>query len=184
MKIYTKTGDKGDTSLIGGKRVPKYNLRIEAYGTVDELIAWIALLRDCEVDSNTKNALVEIQERLMTAASFLATDSLDIMNNLPLLYDDDIEFLEKEIDNMEKNLEPLQAFILPGGHKLVSYCHITRTICRRAERISIKLSQKDRVNPLVITYLNRLSDYLFVLSRKLSKDFKAEEIVWKPRLKS
>lgn len=184
MKIYTKTGDKGNTSLIGGKRVPKHNMRIEAYGTVDELISWVGLLRDCEIDKTSKASLAEIQERLMTAASFLATDSLDIMNNLPQLFEEDIEFLEKEIDNMEKNLEPLQAFILPGGHKYVSYCHITRTICRRAERLSIKLSIKDRVNPQVIRYLNRLSDYLFVLSRKLSKDLNAKEIEWKPRLKS
>lgn len=179
MKIYTKSGDKGTTSLIGGKRVPKHHIRIEAYGTVDELTSWIGLIRDYEIDENTKSTLIKIQNHLMICASLLATELDDQLNNLPQLYNDDIELLETEIDKMEQNLEPLKMFILPGGSKIVSFCHIARTVCRRAERITIKLSDIEEISDLVISYLNRLSDFLFVLSRKFAKDFNAEETAWK-----
>ena len=182
MKIYTKTGDKGETSLIGGTRVPKYHERIEAYGTVDELISYIGLIRDQSIDEHTKTVLIEIQDRLMTCASILATDCEDCKVKIPELYKDDIEMLEREIDGMEKTLQPLQSFILPGGHSTVSFCHIARNVCRRAERNSIKVQNQFKNSEKVIQYLNRLSDYLFVLSRKLSLDLKAKEIPWKPRI--
>lgn len=182
MKIYTKTGDKGETSLIGGTRVPKYHDRIEAYGTVDELISYIGLIRDQKIDDHAISELIEIQDRLMTCASILATDCDNCNIKIPEIYDQDIEALEKEIDNMEKDLPPLRSFILPGGHPIVSYCHIARNICRRAERISIKVQDQFKYSEKVIQYLNRLSDYLFVLSRKLSIDLFAKETAWKPRI--
>ena len=182
MKIYTKTGDKGTTSLIGGTRVPKHHERIEAYGTVDELIAYIGLIRDQKIEESIKNNLIEIQDRLMTCASILATDCDNCDVKIPELYDSDIEFLEKEIDKMEQQLPPLRSFILPGGHTTVSFCHIARNVCRRAERFAIKVSDQYKNSEMVIQYLNRLSDFLFVLSRKLSLDLYAEEIPWKPRV--
>jgi cob(I)alamin adenosyltransferase len=182
MKIYTKTGDKGETSLIGGTRVPKYHDRIEAYGTVDELISYIGLIRDQKIDDHYITVLIEIQDRLMTCASILATDCENCDIKIPEIYKSDIELLEKEIDEMEQNLPPLISFILPGGHQTVSYCHIARNICRRSERLSIKVRNQFDFNENVIQYLNRLSDYLFVLSRKLSKDLNAKEVVWKPRV--
>jgi len=182
MKIYTKTGDKGETSLIGGTRVPKYHDRIEAYGTVDELISYIGLIRDQKIDEHIINILIEIQDRLMTCASILATDCEDCKVKIPELNVSDIELLEKEIDKMEQNLPPLSSFILPGGHTTVSYCHIARNVCRRAERNSIKVQNQFKHSEKVIQYLNRLSDYLFVLSRKLSIDLFAKEIPWKPRI--
>lgn len=181
-KIYTKTGDKGETSLIGGTRVPKYHERIEAYGTVDELISYLGLIRDQDIDSNTISTLVEIQDRLMTCASILATDCDDCKVKIPEIHDQDIEMLEKEIDQMEKKLPTLTSFILPGGHQTVSFCHIARNICRRAERLAIKVQEQYKHSEKVNQYLNRLSDYLFVLSRKLSKDLNAKEIAWKPRV--
>ena len=181
-KIYTKTGDKGETSLIGGTRVPKYHDRIEAYGTVDELISYIGLIRDQKIDGQTICILIEIQDRLMTCASILATDCDNCSVKIPEMYDSDIEMLEKEIDTMEKDLPPLRSFILPGGHPIVSYCHIARNICRRAERYSIKVSSQFKFSEKVIQYLNRLSDYLFVLSRKLSINLYAKEILWEPRV--
>ena len=182
MKIYTKTGDKGETSLIGGTRVPKYHDRIEAYGTIDELISYIGLIRDQKIDEHAKSELIEIQDRLMTCASILATDCDNCNVKIPEIYDRDIEALEKEIDKMENDLPPLRSFILPGGHPIVSYCHIARNICRRAERISIKVQDQFKYSEKVIQYLNRLSDYLFVLSRKLSIDLYAKETPWKPRV--
>ena len=182
MKIYTKTGDKGETSLIGGTRVPKYHDRIEAYGTVDELISYIGLIRDQKIDAHYISILIEIQDRLMTCASILATDCDNCKIKIPDIYNSDIELLEKEIDEMEKGLPPLESFILPGGHQTVSYCHIARNICRRAERLSIKVQSQFEFSENVIQYLNRLSDYLFVLSRKLSKELFANEIPWKPRV--
>jgi len=182
MKIYTKTGDKGETSLIGGTRVPKYHDRIEAYGTIDELISYIGLIRDQKIDDHAISELIEIQDRLMTCASILATDCDNCNVKIPEIYDQDIEALEKEIDKMEKDLPPLRSFILPGGHPIVSYCHIARNICRRAERISIKVQDQFKYSEKVIQYLNRLSDYLFVLSRKLSIDLYAKETPWKPRV--
>jgi len=182
MKIYTKTGDKGMTSLIGGKRVPKFNLRIEAYGTVDELISYVGLIRDQDISPSIKSNLVKIQEHLMVAAAILATDCDDCEIKIPELKETYITFLEKEIDDMETELEPLRSFIIPGGHTIVSYCHIARTICRRAERISMELSDKFNVPEVVLKYINRLSDYLFVLARKLGKDLNIIEIPWLPQL--
>ena len=176
-------GDKGETSLIGGKRVPKYHQRIEAYGTLDELNSFIGLLRDQEIDNLTKANLMEIQDRVFTAESILATDhDSEINQKLPRIVESDIEFLEKEIDRMNEVLPPLTSFILPGGHVAVSYCHISRTVCRRAERITIRLSNVFPVEELVIKYLNRLSDYFFVLSRYLSNQLNAVETPWKARI--
>jgi len=181
-KIYTKTGDKGTTALIGGTRVPKYHERIEVYGTIDELNAFIGLLRDQDIDHHSKEMLIEIQERLFTLESLVALDPDKKMDSLPQLEDSDVVLLEKEIDKMNEQLPPLTAFILPGGHQVVSTTHICRTICRRAERLIIKLSKNSTVDEVSIRYLNRLSDYLFVLGRKFAMDLKAEEVVWKPRL--
>lgn len=181
MKIYTKTGDKGQTSLIGGKRVPKYHTRIEAYGTVDELISYVGLLRDQEqIAADSREFLIWIQDRLMTCASILAADCDDCQVKIPHLHSDDIKKVELEIDKMELELEPLKSFILPGGSQMVSLCHVCRTICRRSERIIIKLSEETIVPEEVIKYLNRLSDYLFVLSRYLAKKSKIEQISWHP----
>jgi len=182
FKIYTKTGDKGETSLIGGKRVPKYHQRIEAYGTVDELNSFIGLIRDQQVDDPEKKTLLEIQDRLFTIESILATDADNPNRKLPLISEPDILFLENEIDRMNKALPPLKNFILPGGHPANSYCHIARTVCRRAERITISLSVNYQVDELVIKYLNRLSDYLFVLARYLSKFFNVDETIWIARI--
>jgi len=183
FKIYTKTGDKGETSLIGGSRVPKYHERIEAYGTLDELNSFIGLIRDQEIDEHSKTRLTEIQDRIFTAESLLALDpDQPVLRKLPEIVEEDILMLEKEIDIMNESLPPISNFILPGGHPVVSYCHVARTICRRAERVTLKLAQKHSVDKLVIKYLNRLSDYLFVLSRKMAKDFKAVETPWKAKV--
>ena len=185
MKIYTKTGDKGETSLLGGTRVKKYDLRIEAYGTVDELNSHIGLIRDQKIDKGIFNNLIKIQNDLFTIGAMLATPSdkeklksgKDRLN-IPKIDDGEIEFLEKEIDRMNTLLKPMKSFILPGGHTTVSFCHITRCICRRAERITVELNEKETVNKNILIYLNRLSDYLFVLARKLTLDTKANEILW------
>ena len=182
MKIYTKTGDTGKTSLIGGKRVLKSDLRIEAYGTVDELIAWCGLLRDLLPDEHYTTILLRIQDRLMVVASHLAVEGEEFEKNLPGIYENDVLDLEKEIDKMEKVLPPLHAFVLPGGHPTVSHCHIARTICRRAERKTILLAENAPVDPLAIKYLNRLSDFLFVFSRLISRNLQLDEIHWKPEL--
>lgn len=182
LKIYTKTGDKGQTSLIGGTRVPKHHIRIESYGTVDELNSYIGLVRDQQIDEHSKSILIEIQDRLFTIGSSLASDPEKSKMKIPDLKEADIELLEKEMDEMDKTLPELKTFILPGGHTTVSYCHLARCVCRRAERLTIQLSEDSFVTDLVIKYLNRLSDYLFVLSRKLSQDLNAKEIPWKPRM--
>jgi len=182
-KIYTKTGDKGETSLIGGTRVPKDHNRIEAYGTLDELNSFIGLVRDQEIDEHSKSVLIEIQDRIFTAESILALDpNTKPIRKLPEIQENDILKLENEIDLMNEQLAPISNFVLPGGHPVVSYCHIARTVCRRAERLVIKLSRHSKVDELVIKYLNRLSDYLFVLSRKMAKDFNAIETPWKARV--
>ena len=181
MKIYTKTGDNGTTSLIGGKRVPKYHERIEAYGTVDELISHIGLLHDQVIDNVIKEKLLFIQDRLMTCATILATDCEGCNLKLPILSESDIVNLETEIDEMEKQLEPLHSFIIPGGNAIVSQAHICRTVCRRAERHALVLSQNYKVDLLVLKYLNRLSDYLFVIARLLSKSLNANEASWIPK---
>lgn len=182
MKIYTKTGDKGQTSLIGGTRVPKHHIRIEAYGTVDELNSYIGLVRDQQIDLYSKELLIEIQDRLFTIGSSLASDPEKSKMKIPDLKEEDIILLEKEIDKMNETLPEMRSFVLPGGHTTVSFCHIARCICRRAERNIIHLSETSFVAELVIKYLNRLSDYLFVLSRKIAHDLNASEIPWKPRM--
>lgn len=182
FKVYTKTGDKGQTSLIGGTRVPKHHIRIESYGTVDELNSYIGLIRDQEINSEIKTVLIEIQDRLFTIGSSLASDPEKSKMKIPDLREEDILFLEKEIDKMDETLPEMKSFVLPGGHTTVSFCHIARCVCRRAERLTIQLSETSFVDELVIKYLNRLSDYLFVLSRKLTQDLNAKEIPWKPRM--
>lgn len=192
-KIYTKTGDKGTTSLFGGKRVPKDFEQIEAYGTIDELNSYIGLLRDYISETSIDNKLsisstfLEIQDRLFTIGSHLATDTekLDKLKDmLPPIFESDIIFLEQSIDEMENELEPMKSFILPGGHKIVSYCHIARCVCRRAERQVVRfLHTQPNLNQNILPYLNRLSDYLFVLARYLSKKLNAKEIPWIPKRK-
>ncbi len=188
MKVYTKTGDKGTTALFGGTRVPKYHLRIESYGTVDELNSYIGLIRDQEMNPHYKEVLVEIQDRLFTVGAILATDpeKAILKNgkerlNIPKISEEDVAYLEREIDTMETDLPPMTHFVLPGGHTTVSYCHIARCICRRAERLATHLNDTEPTDMMVLKYLNRLSDYLFVLARKLSFDLKAEEVKWIPR---
>ncbi|MBS1646030.1 MAG: cob(I)yrinic acid a,c-diamide adenosyltransferase [Bacteroidetes bacterium] len=182
FKVYTKTGDKGETSLIGGTRLPKHHIRIEAYGTVDELNSWVGLLRDQEAAKQHLTILLEIQDRLFTLGSILAADPQKNKMKLPEILETDVLLLEKEIDAMEETLAPMKHFVLPGGHSSVSYCHIARCVCRRAERSVLKLAENETVAPLVYKYLNRLSDYLFVLSRKLTQDLAVTEIPWFPRV--
>jgi cob(I)alamin adenosyltransferase len=182
MKIYTKTGDKGTTALFGGKRVSKADLRIETYGTVDELNSFLGLVRDQEVNHKRKDELIEIQDRLFTIGSVLATEPGNSKVKTPQLNEEDITFLEGKIDAMDKELPPMRSFVLPGGHASVSHCHVARTVCRRAERICIALHGNEAIDPLIIKYLNRLSDYLFVLSRKMAHELKVEESPWKPRM--
>ncbi|MFH0999383.1 MAG: cob(I)yrinic acid a,c-diamide adenosyltransferase [Bacteroidota bacterium] len=183
-KIYTKGGDKGETALIGGSRVPKYHQRIEAYGTIDELKSYLGLIRDLSDNTNIRSLLFEIQDRLFTAESLIAADSEESAKNLPQLYESDIELLEKSIDQMNENLPELNNFIMPGGHPLASHAHIARTICRRAERQTIKAAAENyHFDPLCIKYLNRLSDFLFVLARKFAFDLGGKEIIWKPKKK-
>lgn len=183
MKIYTKTGDKGATSLIGGKRVKKNHPRIDAYGTVDELMAFVALLRDQEaVDGYWRVVLAEVLDRLMSCASVLAADCSDCKVKLPAISDADIEFLEQQIDEMDSQLEPLISFVLPGGHQAVSLCHVARTICRRAERLAISVAESSPLPENVVKYINRLSDFFFTLSRLLAKNLKIEQIPWEPRV--
>ncbi len=182
MKIYTKTGDKGFTSLIGGTRVPKYHLRIESYGTVDELNSWVGLIRDQDITDHDKELLKQIQDRLFTIGSSLAADPEKSKMVIPDLHTADIEQLEKEMDNMNENLSELKHFILPGGSTSISYCHIARCICRRAERLTVHLNEESKVDEKVIIYLNRLSDYLFTLARKLANQQQISENQWIPRL--
>lgn len=179
MKIYTKTGDQGTTSLFGGKRVSKAHLRIDAYGTVDELNSWMGLLRDQQVNGTRQEILLKIQNKLFTIGSMLATEPGNTKVKIPTLKEDDVHLLEQEIDDMDTSLPALKSFILPGGHSSVSFCHVARTVCRRAERLVIGLHESEPVNPLIIPYLNRLSDYLFVLSRKMAHELNIEESPWK-----
>jgi cob(I)alamin adenosyltransferase len=180
FKIYTKTGDTGETALFGGKRLPKSHLRIDAYGTVDELNAFIGLVRDSLADPHMRDLLKIIQDRLFTVGANLASDPSKNLTT-PDLTIADVQVLEKEIDNMETVLPPLKNFILPGGHTAVSFCHVARCVCRRAERLAVALDLSEPVAPMVLQYLNRLSDFLFVLARKIGHDLGAEEVVWKPR---
>ncbi|PBQ31458.1 ATP:cob(I)alamin adenosyltransferase [Sphingobacteriaceae bacterium] len=182
FKIYTKTGDKGQTSLIGGTRLPKHHIRIEAYGTVDELNSHIGLLRDVTDDISTKELLTQIQDRLFTIGSQLAADPLKNKMQLPIVHEEDIVALEKAIDGIDKVVPEMKSFVLPGGHIYVSYCHIARCVCRRAERAVLRLAENEQVDEIHGKYLNRLSDYLFMLSRWYTLELKAEEIPWKPKL--
>jgi len=188
MKVYTKTGDKGTTALFGGTRVPKHHIRIESYGTVDELNSHIGLIRDQDINPLYKAVLIEVQDRLFTVGAILATppEKETLKNGQPRLNinrisDEDITYLENEIDKMDAELPQMTHFVLPGGHTTVSYCHIARCVCRRAERLSVHLHEIEPTDVQVLTYLNRLSDYLFVLARKLSHDLNADEVKWIPR---
>lgn len=188
MKIYTKTGDKGTTALFGGTRISKNHIRIESYGTVDELNSHIGLVRDQNIDEHYKNILIVIQDKLFTVGAILATDpdkailkSGKERLNIPKISKEDIELLELEIDKMNESLPPMTNFVLPGGHQTVSFCHIARGVCRRAERLAVSLNDLEPFQPETLTYLNRLSDYLFVLARKLSYDLQADEIKWVPK---
>lgn len=184
MKVYTKTGDKGKTSLLGGTRVPKYNARIEAYGTTDELLSYVGFLRDQNgINSSTHEILVEIQDRLFTLGSSLATDpERNPKTKIPDLKPEDVELLEKEMDQMNTTLPEMRAFILPGGNPTVSAAHICRVVCRRAERRVLALSEESEVPEIIAVYLNRLSDYFFVLSRYLTQELNGVETPWKPRV--
>jgi cob(I)alamin adenosyltransferase len=185
MKIYTKSGDKGKTSLFGGTRVPKYHLRIEAYGTVDELNSYIGLIRDQKIEEHTTQILIKIQTDLFTLGAMLATPpekeklkSGKDRLNISKITHASVECLENEIDAMNETLPPMTHFILPGGHTTVSFCHIARCICRRAERIATQLNDENALDPQILVFLNRLSDYLFVLARKLTIENKVQEIPW------
>ena len=180
FKIYTKGGDKGQTSLLGGTRVSKYDIRIEAYGTLDELNSFIGIVRDMNIGKDHKETLLKIQYKIFEAESHLAADKPEQTEKLPRITEDDIVFLEKEIDRMNESLPELRSFILPGGHVVVSYCHVCRTICRRAERLTIKLSELYQVDERILKYLNRLSDYFFVLARMIGKELGTTEVLWKP----
>jgi len=181
MKIYTKTGDGGKTSLLGGSRVAKYHLRIESYGTVDELNAHVGMLRSMEIGESLTSDLINIQDRLFTIGSNLASEPGERKFKIPEISDKDVQFLEDKIDEMEDELEPMRNFVLPGGHTFVAQAHVTRCVCRRAERIVQHLNAESDVNEVIPTYLNRLSDYLFVLSRKLNKDLGVKETPWIPK---
>lgn len=182
MKVYTKKGDQGTTGLIGGTRILKSSLRIEAYGTVDELNSHVGMLRDLIQNEVLQTQLLEIQDRLFTLGSHLAADPVKSKMKLPDITSEDVENLEKWMDKMDEELEPMRFFVLPGGHPTVSHSHIARCVCRRAERIVVDLNQSEPVEAVIMKYLNRLSDYIFVLSRKLTKDLNADEKPWVPRV--
>ena len=183
MKIYTKTGDQGETSLFGGERVKKTHSSIKAYGTVDELNSWIGLIKD-NMNSNEGPFLTNIQKQLFTIGSYLATgNNSKMMTHLPPLSADPTTELEKAIDEIQQNLPEMKNFILPGGSTLSSYCHVARCVCRRAERLTIESSDITDISPIIIKYLNRLSDYLFVVSRKVLFDAKIAEQPWIPNKK-
>ncbi|HKL39996.1 MAG TPA: cob(I)yrinic acid a,c-diamide adenosyltransferase [Cryomorphaceae bacterium] len=179
MKIYTKTGDEGKTSLLGGSRVAKYHLRIEAYGTVDELNTAVGMLRSMELSPGVAQGLIEIQNKLFIIGSQLASEPGEPKFKIPKLLGEDTVYLETKIDEMEEDLPVMRNFVLPGGHPSVAQAHVARCICRRAERIVLHLKDESDVPAEIPVYLNRLSDFFFVLSRKLSKDLGAEEIPWK-----
>lgn len=182
FKIYTKTGDKGQTSLIGGTRLPKHHIRIEAYGTVDELNSHIGLLRDVIEDKFTLDLLISIQDRLFTIGSHLAADPEKNKMQLPPIFEDDVVALENAIDTINDQVPEMKSFVLPGGHVHVSYCHIARCVCRRAERAVLRLAENEKVEDIHPKYLNRLSDYLFMLSRWITIDKNVIELPWKPKM--
>ena len=187
MKIYTKTGDKGTTALFGGTRVPKHHLRIESYGTVDELNSYIGLIRDQNIDKKAIDSLIRIQNELFTLGAMLATPpEKEVLKNgkerlnIPKISAENIAVLESEIDTMNLELPQMTNFILPGGNQTVSFCHIARCVCRRTERLVTNLNEIDSINQDILRYLNRLSDYLFVMARKLTKDLSVKETPWIP----
>lgn len=181
-KIYTKTGDKGKTSLIGGTRVPKYHLRLECYGTVDELNSHLGLIRDMLSDNEYLSSMFHcIQHRLFSVCAELA-DETHNNKKISVINETDIKFLEDKMDEFSEELNPLQNFILPGGHIIASHCHIARTVCRRAERNIIRLSDEAEVSENLIKFINRLSDFMFLIARKILKDFNKDEILWKTDL--
>lgn len=179
MKIYTKGGDQGQTSLIGGSRVPKYDNKVEAYGTIDEIKSYLGIIRDLCEDEEVKSWILSIQERLFVAESRVAVDSDDVLQKMPNLEEKDVEFLENLIDRMNEHLPILKHFILPGGHVLASHSHVARTICRRAERATLRAFPENNADNLVIKYLNRLSDFLFVLARKFANELGQGDVIWK-----
>ncbi len=182
-KIYTKTGDKGKTSLIGGTKVFKSDLRIETYGTVDELNSYIGLVTDYTPDEHQRQILKQIQDRLFVIGSSLACDpDKETGMHIPDLKEEDIVLLEKEIDSMNERLPPMKHFILPGGHAAVSSTHIARCVCRRTERLCVNMQQHELfIEPLIIKYINRLSDYLFVLARFSAQELHVAEVIWRGR---
>lgn len=181
MKIYTKKGDSGTTGLIGGTRLPKHHIRIESYGTVDELNSYLGLLRDTITNQSIVDFIVDVQDRLFTIGSQLAVGKEDVSMKLPNIHLSDIEKIELKIDEMDATLPPMKHFVLPGGHPTVSHCHIARCICRRAERNIAHLAENEPVEEVILAYINRLSDYLFVLSRKLVLDLGVTETPWIPK---
>lgn len=180
FKVYTKGGDNGKTSLIGGKRVPKHDLQVEAYGTIDELKSYTGLVYDFTDDLLSKKNLLIVIEKLFIAESLVACATFDDQLKMPQLLEEDVIFLEKDIDRMTKDLTPLSSFILPGGHPLISHIHIARTICRRAERAYLRYTEQGEINLVVEHYLNRLSDYYFTLARYTAMLLKVDEILWLP----
>lgn len=179
MKIYTKTGDKGQTSLIGGTKVSKGHLKIESYGTVDELNSFIGVIRDSFTDTDTNILLERTQNNLFNIGAQLATVAGTTNSYVPKVTEEEIESLEKAIDKMDESLKPLRNFILPGGHIANSYAHVARCVCRRAERCLVRLMEEEEVDPLIIKYMNRLSDYLFALARFISHQNGSREVEWK-----
>lgn len=187
MKIYTKTGDDGTTALFGGTRVAKHHIRINSYGTLDELNSWLGMLRDQRLEQHDSEFLLTIQQNLFTLGAILATDpkkaklkSGKERLNIPLIQREDIKKLEIEMDQINESLPAMTHFILPGGHPTVSICHIARTVCRRAERMTTLLHENEPVDEIVLSYINRLSDYLFILARKLTSQLQVEEVRWMP----
>lgn len=182
MKIYTKTGDKGQTSLLGGKRLPKNHLRIDTYGTVDELNSFLGLVRDSANMEDVSREIIQIQDKLFTIGSILAADGDEEKFKVPSISENDIEFLEKSIDKMNESLEPMRNFILPGGNLSASYTHVARTVCRRAERKMVELMSVESAPEIIVKYLNRLSDYLFVLARFITNKQGSVETPWNPKM--
>jgi len=181
MRIYTKTGDDGTSGLIGGTRVEKYDLRLESYGTIDELNSWLGLIRSQPLDERTSGILLSVQNNLFIIGARLASDGSrsDLTKRL-ILNPDEIAKLESEMDRILDLLPPMEHFVLPGGSQTVSYCHLARTVCRRAERRVCQLAKEVSIPAELIRYLNRLSDYLFVLSRKVAADEGINEVQWLP----
>ena len=187
FKLYTKTGDDGTTCLLSGKRVSKHHIRIKAYGTIDELNAWVGMIRNFKIDKNIENTLKKIQNELMTMSAQLADDTVSksskLVNTLEPLGQENVEYLEGHIDLINSELPELKNFVIPGGHIIVSYVHIARCTCRRAERLITELNQIEIVPEIIIAYINRLSDFLFILARKLSKYYDVKEIIWSTQKK-